>query len=209
MIQMHGTPDRARIYGDIADRMERDPISEDLGRATVPMGRGFKWARFNREADLVWVSDIDGRMVALTPKQALVYKEMRLHFDTGTVSFRALATRLNLSPSTVSRAAVKLASFGLIAYLTGRGRYAGTLIVKRVSTSDGLERFRTVAKAKLRQFREAAERRLSRLQSNVAPYALEKERGVDSLYYYLTSVSITKGATLKAAWTADDLAGIV
>lgn len=209
MIQMHGTPDRARIYGDIADRMERDPISEDLGRATVPMGRGFKrWTRFYGEADLTWVQTPDGKMVGLTPWQNKVYQRAVTFIDNGTITIRGLAVMLGCAPSTVSRALVKLMAWGLLGTITGKGRYAGMVIFSM--TNDGtFQRLRDAAKAKVRAWSQAAQQRLSRLQANVAPYALEGERGVDSLYYYLTSISITKGATLKAAWTADDLAGIV
>lgn len=206
MIQTHGTPDRARIYGDIADRMERDPISEDLGRATVPMGRGFAlWRRFNPMGELVYVETIEGKSVALTRKQADVLDLARTYIDNGSVTMREMAEVLKVAPSTIYRALVKLASYGLIGYLTGRGRWNRTIIFSR-GKNDGLDRFAKVAKDKLRQWSQAAERRVSRLAAVVASRYSWKEIEVHGYSdYYVTY----KDATLKVAWTVDDLAGIV
>ena len=201
----------AAIYGAMADRMERDPIGPDgSGRATVCNGRGFKlWQRFNQGAELVWVESIDGRMVALTPKQAQVFDLAKaLMYDPQTM--REMAKRLNVAPSTVSRALVKLAAWGLIAYVAMRGRYAAVVIVMR-QVGDGRERFRQAAKAKVRQWSQAAERRISRLWANVAPYISEEgSRGSGSVYRDTYLVS-TMDATLKAPWTPEDLrdAGII
>src|SRR5689334_5933704 len=128
-------------YARKADQFERDPYGPDgSGRAVVVNGRGFaRWQRFNH-AEPVWVPDIDGKMVGLTPHQVSVLLLARELADS-PVTMRGMALTLNCSPSTVSRALVKLASFGLIAYLTARGRYAGTVILLRVK-GDGLERFR-------------------------------------------------------------------
>jgi len=200
-----------RHYAAMADRMERDPIGPDgSGRATVVNGRGFaKWRRFNRDAELVWVKSMDGRMVALTPKQAEVYDLARaLMYDPQTM--REMARRLHVAPSTVSRALVKLAAWGLIAYVAMRGRYAAVVIVLR-QVGDGRDRFRQAAKAKVREWSKAAERRVSRLWANVAPYINEGEsKGSGTLYrdHYLVTYM---DATLKAPWSVDDLreAGII
>lgn len=200
--------DRATYYAEMADRISRDPISEDQGRATVPMGRGFKlWLRFNQGADLVWVTTLDGKDVALTPKQAQVFDLARTYIDGEHVTMRLLSDQLGVAPSTVYRALVKLASWGLIGYITGRGRYGGTLLFSR-GRNDGLDRFTQAAKAKVRSWALAAERRLSRTKARVAPYFIERVRGkeIDSLYYYLSSIS--KDATMKP-WTAEDMAEIV
>lgn len=197
-------------YAREADKKDRDPYGPDgSGRATVVNGRGFqKWRRFNPGGKTVWVENIDGRMFELTHNQSMILSEC-LASEGGTpVTMRSLARRLRLSPSTISRAMVRLASFGLIAYLTTRGRYAETFIFRRVK-GDSLERFRTAAKAKVRQWSQAAQRRLSRLEMNVASYLHEEGRGVDSLYYYLTSITSTKGATIEREWTAEDVAGVV
>jgi predicted transcriptional regulator len=212
--QMPSTRLPAHIYyADMADKLARDPVVEYQGRATVPMGRGFKtWKRMHPGEETVWVTNAEGQMYELTRSQANVLDISTSLSHQGRVTMRSLASELKVSPSTVSRAMVKLASFGLIAYLTGRGRYAGTLIIRRVSASDGLERFRIAAKAKVREWAKAAERRISRLEFNVAPYLLDRERGVDSLYYYLLSIPSTKSATLTAQlsreWTPDELADI-
>lgn len=195
-----------KYYGAQADKKERDPFGPDgRGRAQVVNGRGFqKWRRFNPGAEVIWVSDDRGVPRALTRTQIEIMYELLKHADGKPITFRAIATRLKVSPSTVSRAAVKLASYGLIAYLTGRGRYAVTLILKRVP-GDGLDRFKRVAQATVRRWSQYAERRISRLKVNVASYLHERGKGVevDSLYYYLTT--ITKDATLTP-WTAEDMA---
>jgi len=199
------------IYAAMADRMERDPIGPDgSGRATVPNGRGFqRWQRFNQGVELVWVQSMDGRMVALTPKQAEVYDLAKaLMYDPQTM--REMARRLGVAPSTVSRALCRLAAWGLIAYVAMRGRYAATVIVLR-KVGDGRDRFRQAAKARVRAWSQAAERRISRLWVNVAPYLNEEgSKGSGTLYrdHYLVTY---KGATLKAPWTPEELrdAGII
>ena len=201
-------PSTVAIYAGMADKRERDPISEDMGRATVPMGRGFAWQRFNRGKELVWVEAMDGHMVGLTPWQVKVYGLAVEMVDHGTVKIRGMATILGCAPSTVSRALVRLMAWGLIGYLSGRGRYSGTVIF-RMAKGDSLQRFRDAAKAKVRAWSQAAQRRLSRLQLNVAPYILDGDRGNDSLYKYLEHVTSTKGATLTRDWTAEDVAGVV
>jgi len=204
---------RAAIYGAMADRMERDPVQtpDANGRATVPMGRGFQaWRRFHPNEETVWVENPEGQLYELTRNQVSVLTASFGCEGTGPITMRGLGAQLKLSPSTISRALVKLASFGLIAYLTGRGRYAGTVIIRRVK-ADGLERFRVAAKAKVRAWSEAAQRRIARLWVNVAPYVQEDQGvGSGSLYrdsYYL----LTENATLTRPWTPDDLreAGII
>ena len=58
------TLNRAAIYGAMADKAERDPVSEFNGRATVPMGRGFGlWQRMNPGKALVSVFDMECRLL--------------------------------------------------------------------------------------------------------------------------------------------------
>jgi len=200
---------QVNYYARLADKADRDPYGPDgSGRAVVVNGRGFqKWRRFNK-AEPVWVPDIDGRMVALTPTQVSVLLLAKEYVGSRT-TMREMATTLSCSPSTVSRALVKLASFGLIAYLTGRGRHAATVILTRVK-GDGLERLRELAKQKVRQWSMAAQRRLSRLEFNVATYVLGSGRGRDSLTDYYLSTKYVQSATLKS-WTPQELreAGIL
>lgn len=193
------------IYASQADRKERDPIAEDNGRATVPMGRGFAmWRRMNPGTELVWIDDMDGNPKAVTPKQAVVASLALSLIDGEMLTMREMAAQLGYSPSTVSRAMTKLAAWGIIAYIVGRGRWAGLVIMRRVK-GDGLDRFRRAAQARVRGWREAAERRLLSVKINVPSIALEEGRGIDSLYYYFTS---TKGATLKEPWSAEDVAHV-
>jgi DNA-binding transcriptional regulator YhcF (GntR family) len=196
-------------YARMADGFNRDPYGPDGGgRATVVNGRGFQmWRRFNPNQELVWIDDMEGNPKAITPKQRDVL-EMALSMIEGEMlTMRQMAARLNVAPSTVSRAMTKFSSWGIIAYVVGRGRWAGLVIMRRAK-GDGLDRFRKAARERVKRWREAAERRVSRLEMNVASYLGERVRGkeVDSLYYYLTTIS--KDATLKP-WTADDMAEIV
>ncbi len=191
---------------------DRDPIVDpaDANRATVPLGRGFAlWQRMNGGAQLVWVDDAEGRPRALTPKQAQVLA-LALEMAVGTgMTMREMALALKVAPSTVSRALTKLAAFGLIAYVVGRGRWSGLVIFRR-SSNDGLDRFRQAAKARVRRWSEAAKERVSRLWINVAPYIHEEAGSSYKGHYYLAT---NKDATLTAQrpWTVQELreAGII
>ncbi len=199
--------DRAVVYGQLADKPYRDPIQgEAINRAVVPMGRGFAtWQRFHPGEQAIWVDDMEGRPRALTPKQYLVFEAVRSHFGGSPVTMRYLASQLSVSVSTISRAMVKLASWGLIAYIVGRGRYAAMLIVKRVS-GDGLDRLREVAKAKVRAWSQATERRLLRVKINVATYFSYEEvrsHGYEHVY------GDVMNATLKREWRDDEIVDIV
>ena len=211
MIQTPSTRLPAHIFYAIeADRRERDPIQgTEVTRATVPMGRGFGlWQRMNPGKALVYVDDMEGRPRALTPTQAEVASLAIELVDGEMLTMREMALRLGVSPSTVSRALAKLSAWGIIWYVVGRGRYAGLAIFRRVK-GDGKDRFREAAKARVRRWSEAAKRRISRLEFNVAPYAFDRERGVDSLYYYLTSIGTYKSATLTAQpFTKEELADV-
>ena len=191
-------------YARMADGFNRDPYGPDGGgRAVVVNGRGFKmWQRCNPGVQLVYVDDLEGRPKAVTPKQRDVLELALSMIEGEMLTMRQMAARLNVAPSTVSRAMTKLAAWGIIAYVVGRGRWAGLVIMRRAK-GDGLDRFRKAARERVQRWKEAAERRVSRLQMNVAPYLGERVRGreVDSLYYYLTSIS--KDATLTP-WTFED-----
>lgn len=195
---------KVKFYAHLADKSERDPFGPDgSGRAVVVNGRGFKaWRRFHAGEATEWVTNPQGQRYELTMNQFRVFCICRLNYSQ-PLTMRALAAQLKLSPSTISRAMVKLASFGLIAYLTGRGRSAVTIVIERVK-SDGLDRFRQAAKAKVWSWRLTAERRLSRLQENVAHYVHERREVSDSLTEYLYQLPITKSATIRS-WTPEEL----
>ncbi len=189
----------ASFYASVASIAEKVALSGDsTGRAVMPMGKA--WTRCNPNVDLVWVDDAEGRPRALTPKQYLVLAAALDMAEGIGVTMRELAKRLEVAPSTVSRALTKLAAWGLIAYFVGRGRWAGLVIFRR-APNDGFDRMRKLAKARVQRWSLAAKARLSRLKINVAPYFLErKERGNDTLYNYLETV-VTMDATLTAQLT--------
>jgi DNA-binding transcriptional regulator YhcF (GntR family) len=212
MTSMQSTRLHELIFSDIADGLERNPVQGPAanGLATVPMGRGFGlWQRMNPAAQLVWVDDAEGHPRALTPKQAQVL-DLACQMVDGSeaLTMRQMAERLRFAPSTVSRALVKLASFGILAYIVGRGRYAGLVIFRRAH-GDGLDRFRKAAKERVRRWAQAAERRISRLIANVAPTA--RGRGEDSLTTYLRDHDSVTATLIRQPWTVEELreSGIV
>ncbi len=201
MTQTPSTRLPAHIYYSImADQRERDPIVDPASatRATVPLGRGFAlWQRMNSGAQLVWVDDAEGRPRALTPKQAQVLALALEMIDGVGYTMREMGAVLRVAPSTISRALTKLAAWGLIAYVVGRGRWAGLVIFRR-SSGDGMDRFRQAAKARVQRWKLAAQERVSRLWINVAPYIYEEGRGSYKAHYYQSLVTTNKDATLTA-----------
>jgi DNA-binding transcriptional regulator YhcF (GntR family) len=176
-------------------------------RLAMPMSPAWdKWRRMNPTTELIYVDDAEGRPRGLTPKQYMVLILVMEMTQGVGMTMRQMAQKLEVAPSTVSRAMTKLASWGLIAYMVGRGRWAGLVIVRRVK-GDGLDRFRQAAKARVRRWSEAVKRRISRLEINVAPYVLEEHRGYDSLTAYVMTTDTYKGATLTAQrpWTPEEL----
>lgn len=196
------------VYASQADAKERDPFGPDGGgRATVVNGRGFQLhKRFNPNAEYVTVTTLDGRTVELTRKQADVLDLARTYIDGESITMRSLADDLSVAPSTVWRALVRLTAFGLIAYVTMRGRLGGTFLFSR-GRNDGLDRLQKAAKAKIQKWSDATYARFSRLRDSVASIALEGGRGYDSLTSYFLDTRISKGATIEP-WTAEDMAEI-
>lgn len=195
--------DRGRIYGEAYEARQRDPVVDVQNRASVANGRMSRWERFNRGQELVYVNDAEGNPRGLTPKQYQVYQLALEMIDTYAWTMREMAQKLNVAPSTVSRALTKLSSWGIIAYIVGRGRWAGLAIIKR-SKDDGFEHLRRAAKDRIRGWYKAAERRVSRLAANVAPYITEE--GMRVLQNQRLGTS-SKGATLTVyrQWTPDEL----
>jgi len=193
-----------RYYAAMADRLEYresgiDKHRTDLVASEGAYGRAWlKWRRFNPNGELIYVTDIDGRERALTRKQADVLDLALTFVDRGTVTVRALAAELCCAPSTVSRALSRLASFGLLAYLGGRGRYAGMVIFRRVK-GDPFKRFQDEAKARLAKYRKTAEDRISRLAVNVASIYL----GRSDSHKYLTIVSSDSPKVRAQHWTLE------
>ncbi len=155
------------------------------------------WAmyrRFNVNAEPVWITDADGAPRWLTTTQARIASRLMALCDKGAIRWTTIAKDAGVAVSTVSRVAWKLQAYGLIRFVTGRGRYGGTIMVKAV-INDGLERLRKVAKAKVRQWaiasRKAAEERISRLRFNVAPRESMTGRVV-------STITTTVDATLTA-----------
>ena len=189
-------------YMRMADARERDPIiiPGEHGRADVPNGKRGRWGRYNNSADLVWVTNLEGRLVSLTRNQTNVYGEAQRLDRTGVrVTMRALAANLGVAPSTVYRALVRLQALSLIAYQSNRGRLGGVVFLLR-EVGDGLDWARDEAKATLRKWWKASEDRISRLRLNVASCFPGREQ---ELYQHRT-VPVTVQSATFSEWTIQD-----
>jgi DNA-binding transcriptional regulator YhcF (GntR family) len=197
------------FYASVASIGDKAAVSQDMGRATVLLGWE-RYRRFNPKEELIWLDDAEGKPRALTTRQ---YKVLTLALamieGTSRLTMRDMATALQVAPSTVSRALTKLASWGLIAYVVGRGRWAGLVIFRRAK-DDGMDRFREAAKARVRRWSQAARDRVSRLEFNVASYFLGREAS-PARDYYLTTKYMDATLTAQRPWTVEELrdAGII
>ena len=198
--------DRGRIYGEAYEARQRDPVVDIANRASVANGRMSRWERFNRGVELVYINDMEGNPRAITPKQRSVLDLALSCIDGEMLTMREMAVRLGMAASTVSRTLAKLQAWGVLAYIVGRGRWAGLVIMRRAK-GDPYDYLRRAAKERVKRWYEAAQRRLSRLAFNVAPYINEEGRRVltDPL-----STTSSKGATLTAqrSWTPDELRSV-
>ena len=199
-------PSTERHYARQADwsigkYRENRPHRSDLVQSEGATGRA--WLKFNPGAQLIYVNDAEGHPRALTPKQ---YAVLTAVFDVIAAgkftTMRAIAADLGYAASTVSRALVKLTAWGIIGYISGRGRYAATYLFRRAD-GDGFDRLRTAAKRRLKAFYE----RISRSRFNVAPmkptttygrFTVSGTRDVDSNDIV---------ATLNG-WTPDELRSV-
>lgn len=197
---------RLRVYGEAYESRQRDPIIDYANRASVANGRMSKWQRFNK-GELRYVTDFEGRSRACTPNQHRVFTLATSMVDGEMLTMREMAIRLGVAPSTVSRALAKLSGWGIVVYVVGRGRFAGLVIMKYVRDGGYLDAKRRAAKERVRSWAKAAERRLSRLALNVAPYFLEDGVRVLSTPTYTRTSTTNKSATLtvQRKWTPEEL----
>ena len=119
-----------RYWAWKADVHEKMAVKGDegwRGRAAQPHMAG--WKRYNRGMPTVRVVDIDGRERWITEKQEQVLVASIRLKGRGQFTVTQIAASIGQSPSSVSRTLVKLASFGLVAYDTRRGRYGGVSFI--------------------------------------------------------------------------------
>jgi predicted transcriptional regulator len=206
---------RDRYFANMADKAEgnyHDVNTAYSGRVVQSEGAfGRAWLRFNPGVQLIYVDDAEGKPHGLTPKQYAVLTIVMDTIAAGThPTMTKLARSLGYSVSTVSRALVKLAAWGLIGYVCSKGRYAAMIMFRRAD-GDGLDRLRRVAKAKIRKWYQASQDRISRLRFNVATGNPTTTYGVYAPVSRTTSTDTVMVATLKPEWTVEDLrdAGII
>ena len=207
--------DRARYYSSPTvlgkyheggqDKRRSDMMFSD---GIAPLTTGWaKYRRFHPDEAQVFVTDLEGKGHWISERQHKVYILALEMIEGDMLTMRAMAARLRVAPSTVSRALVKLSAWGILAYIVGRGRYAGLVIIKR-ARNDGLDRFRKAAKARVRAWSKAAYDRVSRLKFNVATrYTYEEVRSHGYEHVY----GDVMNATLIREWSPDELrdAGII
>ncbi len=173
-----------------------------LSDGLMPMSTGWeKYRRFHPNEPMTTIIDQDGRGWQLTETQVRVFRMAQGMIDTSYLTMRAMAVQLGVAASTVSRALWKLQAIGLLAFVIGRGRYGGLVMLSRVK-GDGLERFRLAAKAKIRRWSQAARERVSRSIFNVAPREPQTK---------VVGISTTNTMDATLTWSVDDLreAGIL
>jgi hypothetical protein len=155
-------------------------------RATVPMGTAFPawWARKTVE-----IADVTGRPHYMTEKQERVYLALAGMIAAGNTntSFRKVAASLGVCVTTVSNMARKLMAWGLLGYLSSRGRYGGVTLFGRVK-GDGLDRFARMARDAIKVWWR---RKMDgiRAHSNVHT-PLDRVKGVAARGYLSSSVDI-------------------
>lgn len=160
------------------------------GRAAV-LSPG--WKRYHPTEATVEVIDLDGKRRYLTPTQHRVLLATRSLRDTA--SMRTIAASIGVATSTVSRALLRLASLGLVAYDVVRGRYGGVTVVRAVG----------------RELQERAQRawgrlRDARMKQEARWYDRLSRSGYPGAFNVASYMSMD--ATLKIAntpWTVQDM----
>lgn len=180
----------ATYYLAMHERRERDPLDD----GAMPMSSG--WRKYHRHEATVQVVDLDGITRWITPTQHRVLVALRHLAEeySERVSFTAIAASLGVATSTATRAALRLAAFGLVSYDVTRGRNGGVIVLRRVP-EDVRERAQE-AWARIRRASEAAAARWRQLlvRSGYRPEWLNVA--------FCTVVDAT------ISWTASDMAEV-
>lgn len=99
------------------------------------------WSRYRPDEQRVTVRDGFGKLVSLSPTQHRVLMAARA-LEGERITATVLANSIGVATSTVTRALVLLAAFGLVAYDVTRGRYGGITLL-RTAWADLKARSRT------------------------------------------------------------------
>lgn len=181
---------------------DASPVSSLEGRTAVAQGRHYKgWLRFHPDAQPVRIVDAWGRERWLTPLQHRVWvAALALQDDhSERVSMSKMAASLGVAASSVYRALIRLASFGLVSYDTKRGRNGGVTFV--LLTAKQLKTRATAAWERIKAEREkVATRWHSRLQRSGYDFAALNVASIVSSAQRLAYYSVG-----SVPWTADDM----
>lgn len=154
---------RIEYYERLGDQ-ERARLAREfqVSDGLVPMTKG--WERYHPKEQRIPVQDAWGNTRYLTPNQHRVLVSARSLAGTeDRVTMTVIANSIGVAVSTVSRALIMLAAFGLVAYDTTKGRYGGITLFQ-LAWADLKRRSRT-AWAKIRyERRRAWDRHVSRLE---------------------------------------------
>lgn len=88
------------------------------------------WSKYNRNKATIRLRDAWGKEHWITEKQGDVLSAATRLQGRGHFTVTMVAASVGQAPSSVSRSLLKLASFGLVAYDTKRGRYGGVEFIR-------------------------------------------------------------------------------
>lgn len=153
-------------YHSVANAFAGGTITlSEVGPLAKAMGQG--WAAYNKK--IIPVVDERGVTHHITQKRyrVLCHANGRIAADDTSTTLRDIARTLSISPQTVSNALRQFMAWGMLGYLSSRGKYGGlTLFARR--KGDGLDRFARMAREAIREFwgrKVAAFSRKSNVQS--------------------------------------------
>ncbi len=179
-----------RYYLNLERQRERDPLSDGV----MPMSSG--WRKYHPDQQLVMVEDLDGKQRWITPTQHRVLMALRHLADAYSerVSFTAIAASLGIATSTATRAAVRLAAFGLVSYDITRGRTGGVVVLRQLAANA-----RERAQAAWASIRRATEARWAAWHRRLIKSGYRPE------WLIVATIEVVD-ATFS--WTAQDMASV-
>ena len=172
---------------EVKGRIEkRTRFTQDDG--AMPMTQG--WSRYRPNERPVMVTDAWGKSRWITPKQYQVLQASKVL--QAQASMATIAASLGVATSTVSRALLRLASMGLVAFDVKRGRNGGVTFIKALGAE--LEKRAQGAWERLKQYRLRAEERVWN-----RAYATG---------YPVNVATITRRDATISSWTPSELAAM-
>lgn len=168
-------------------RAHKGWVLSEVGPLARPLTQG--WAMYRgyvrRDIELI---DAYGRSHWITEKQYRIYLTAITLLDTST-SMRKIAASIGVCVTTVSTMMRKLMAWGLLAYLSSRGRYGGITLFRR-SKGDGMDRYARMAQQAIREWWS---RKMARLRTNSNVQSLSGRVGK-----YLPAYPVSSSVDIKS-----------